>query len=140
MSTYNPFEEVLNDKIQIPSFPIKQRYTVSLSEEAAHNLTFILEKLRFPLGGPGLSHLLECIGLYAIDAVPTQLVVDEESGVTNYDCRRAGYEDAMEGNSQRFLELFKRPNTPFEQQYLRGYMEGSFVKSNLSSTRSSRRR
>jgi hypothetical protein len=124
----NPFVIHSNEKTDIPSFKRNKHFNVYISEEAYTNLLSLLAKFQLPASSLGVSFLLERIGLFALTVQPPELVTDAESGFTTEDCRESGYMDAMEGNPQRFLLLFGKMNDVFQEQYLRGYMEGNYIK------------
>jgi hypothetical protein len=124
----NPFVIHSNEKTDIPPFKRDKHFNVYVSKEAYTNLLSILAKFQLPTSSLGVSFLLERIGLFALTVQPQELVTDTESGFTTEDCRESGYMDALEGNPQRFLLLFGKMNDVFQEQYLRGYMEGNYIK------------
>lgn len=128
MEQTNPFITFNRDALQVPNFPKNTKFIITISEEAATNLKTILQRRGITMSNKGLSKLIEAIGLFTITLTENPTEIDPESGVTVEDCRQAGYSDAIEGNPQRFLMLFGKTNNVFQDQYLRGYLEGNFIK------------
>lgn len=127
----NPF--LLDEsKLNIPKFPKKRTFTITLSDEAIYNLERTLTRYNLPMSYSGISRLLESIGVLALNVTIPTTITDEESGITTEDCRISGFEDAMEGNPQRFIQLFGNMNTDaFQDSYIRGYLEGNYVKNKM---------
>lgn len=129
----NPFTELEEDrnKPRVPMFPHKKSVTVRISVEASDQILKLIQK-HTPYGidtPAGYSALLELIGMYALTVrLPTEQV-DEESQITTSDCRQSGFEDALQGNPQTMLRLYNAQLADaFQEQYLRGFFEGSFVR------------
>lgn len=132
--TNNPFieyNETLPDNlVSIPKFPKDKLIHIRISEEAYTQLLLIGSRFSASANATTvISTLLEKIGLFVLNVEHPKEFIDEESGVTTSDCRQSGFEDGLNGNPTYFLQMFqKKLDTRFEQAYMRGYYEGSFIR------------
>jgi hypothetical protein len=129
----NPFIEMNEGRTDlfIPKFKTAKRVIVpiSLSEEALKHLEkIILEKANSKKFSLGVSNLLEKIGLGVLVVLEPKNLIDPESGVSTEECRQAGYEDGLAKEYSRFIQLFGNIGDEFQQAYVRGYFEGSFIR------------
>jgi hypothetical protein len=127
---FKEFEEANDDVIPstIPHLPRSVSMKIKISEEALCNLNSILAHVHQGTLSNRIGYLLEAIGLCQIEIHDPISRTDPESNITTDACRQAGYEDAIEGHPQRFLRLFGKMSTPFECAYIRGYIEGNYIR------------
>lgn len=129
----NPFTELeqSDGHVRIPTFPRNKKFTIRISHEANDQIVKLIKKYTpYNEDSPeGYATLLELIGMYALTVKPPTPQIDEESQVTTEDCRQSGFEDALEGNPAKLLQLYNiQLSSEFEEQYLRGWFEGNFVR------------
>lgn len=125
----NPFKLVNANRhspILYPKFSGKKTTSIRITEESYTGLTSLAKRYT----GGNISELIELIGLFQLHLTFNQVVEDINSNTTNEDCRQAGYEDAVDGNTHRFLTLFGNTSTVFEDSYMQGYIEGNYIKTN----------
>lgn len=125
------FNEERSDSINIvPSFKKNKTVNVRISEEAYDNLRTILDRYTHCRNeARDVSELIEHIGLGALMVIPFPRVVDRESGVSTDDCRESGFHDGLNGNPQYFLAIYGQDGSVYHRSYLRGYLEGAFIRS-----------
>lgn len=132
---YNPYPEYnenkSDDSAVIPKFHRDVHLKLTVSNEAHQQLLALAQKYsKAKDSNIALCDLLEQIGLFALCVSRPTLKVDEESNLSTEDFRQMGFDDAVLGNPQLFLNMFGKPLTDdFQSAYMRGFMEGNHIRS-----------
>lgn len=129
----NPFKLIQDSstlkKQLIPEFAKDIQLTIRISSEACIGLGKVLATYTDSTNtNVKFSQLLEQIGLLALEVRPFQECIDEESGVSTEDCRQSGFNDGYEGQVSYFQAAVQNLYGPFQSAYVRGFMEGNYVR------------